>query len=169
MHRSATSKLKEAVLSFTEGVTEDWCYAACTNGVCPPDAAKDCMCAAGTPKQASQQQSGSAGKDWASGATLPKGTTEAAPVGDTVTTCVALQPGYSDFWCQTTCQATGTKACPEDLCRCGAGAKQATQQAQDKAMDAWEAAELKHRLDSGTGAAVAASSPDPEVLAGGNR
>ena len=69
-------------VSFKEGLSEDWCYAACTNGICPPEAAGDCMCGKGTPKQ--QQQGAQAAqqgmtKDWASGAVLPKAP-EAAPL-----------------------------------------------------------------------------------------
>jgi len=35
---------------FEEGVTEDWCYAACMNGVCPFEAKGKCMCAKGAEK-----------------------------------------------------------------------------------------------------------------------
>ena len=53
-------------VSFKEGLSEDWCYTACTNGVCPPKAAKDCMCGKAEPtsqaQQGQQRQSGK-GKD----------------------------------------------------------------------------------------------------------
>ena len=105
-------------VSFNEEVTEDWCYAACLGGICPPDAATDCMCSKGAEKP-EQQSSGSAGKDWATGMDLPQGAVAATPSTDP--TCKAIKAGYSDFWCQTSCGAAGTTACPEDLCSCEAG------------------------------------------------
>ncbi len=143
-------------VSFKEGLPEDWCYAACTNGVCPPEAAKDCMCGKGEPKskaQQGQQQSGH-GKDWASGAILPK-ETGVAPVDPTLASnraCVAVKPGYTDSWCQTTCGASPT-ACNADFCNCEAGASQQAQAKQQKAMSDWEEAERRHRAEM--------PSPDP--------
>ena len=31
-------------VSLKDGLSEDWCYMACPNAVCPPEAAGDCMC-----------------------------------------------------------------------------------------------------------------------------
>ena len=61
-------------VSFKEGLSEAWCYAACTNGLCPPEAAGDCMCGKGAPSKQQQAQAAQQGltKDWASGAVLPK-------------------------------------------------------------------------------------------------
>ena len=68
-------------VSFKEGLSEDWCYAACTNGICPPEAAGDCMCGKGAPSKQQQAQAAQQGmtKDWASGAVLPKAA-EAPPL-----------------------------------------------------------------------------------------
>ena len=41
-------------VSFNEEVSEDWCYAACLGGICPPDAATDCMCSKGAEKPEQQ-------------------------------------------------------------------------------------------------------------------
>ena len=125
-----------------EGYDEDWCYAACLNGDCPPDAAKGCMCAAGNgiKSDGDQQQKQEGTKDWATGQILPN------PMGATNTECVAIKQGYSDFWCQTSCGAAGgaSAACPKDLCSCEKGEKQKAQAKQAKAMEDWTEANRKH-------------------------
>ena len=117
-------------VSFKEGVNEDWCYAACTNGVCPPDAAKDCMCARGGERKAEPAQQQSAqqsaqgstapGTDWASGAKLPTPVVAPSATNPSGLTCTAIGTGVSDSWCQTTCKPPpgGTANCPENLCKC---------------------------------------------------
>ena len=149
----SSSDLDVVCVSFKEGLSEDWCYVACTDGVCPPDAAKDCMCGKGAPKAKQQQQASSQGKDWASGAEIPK---EAVAVplpslaAPTDPTCVSIKTGTPDFWCQNTCGAQ-TNYCPEDTCNCGAGAVQESQAKAAAAMEDWKNAEREHRLQSGEG------------------
>jgi len=152
-------------VSFKEGLSEDWCYAACTNGICPPEAAGDCMCGKGAPKQQQQQASGQ-GKDWASGAVLPKAAEAPSAVAEapsaavavplpslaapTDPTCISIKTGTPDFWCQNSCGAQ-TNYCPEDTCKCGQGAVQESQAKASKAMDDWNEAERQNRVKSGEG------------------
>ena len=132
-------------VSFNEKVKLDWCYAACQNGVCPPDAAADCMCALGgdqeqksKPDQQTQEEhaaekhvdhSGdglpSVGTDWASGAKIPKAPTAPTAAGaeqadETNLVCAAKDDSVSAAWCTTTCKPAGggIANCPEDLCSC---------------------------------------------------
>jgi len=127
-------------VSFNEKVKLDWCYAACTNGVCPPDAAADCMCAKGGDKEQKskpdQQAKGaptagtgdglpSTGTDWASGAKIPKAptaptATPAEKVDETSLVCAAKDKSVSAAWCTTTCKPAGggIANCPEKLCSC---------------------------------------------------
>ena len=128
-------------VSFNEKVKLDWCYAACTNGVCPPDAAADCMCAMGGDKEqtskSDQQAKGeapldhtgdglpSSGTDWASGAKIPKAPTAptaatAEKADETALVCAAKDKSVSAAWCTTTCKPAGggIANCPEDLCSC---------------------------------------------------
>ena len=140
-----------------EGYDESWCYAACPTGVCPSDAKKGCMCAAGNGVggDGDQQQQGTT--DWATGKKLP------SSIGATNTACVAIKSGYSDFWCQTSCASTVAAACPESLCSCEEGAVQKAKAAKAKAMEDWEEAQRKH-LDA-EGAASQATQPKPVVPA----
>ena len=131
-------------VSFNEKVKLDWCYAACKDGVCPPDAAADCMCAKGgdteqpsKPDQQAavdQQQQAedgakdhtgdglpSSGTDWASGAKIPKAPTAATAAADDASlVCSAKDKSVSAAWCTTTCRPAsgGIANCPEDLCSC---------------------------------------------------
>ena len=117
-------------VSFDESITEDWCYAACLNGVCPPDAAKGCMCSTGNGVRSDQQQ-------------------------EDFTACVSIRAGYTDFWCQTSCGAAGTTTCPEDLCSCDEGASQQAQAKQLKAMNEWEETQRTHIAQPAGAAPVA--------------
>ena len=179
-------------VSFKEGLSEDWCYAACTNGICPPEAAGDCMCGKGAPGKQQQAQAAQQGmtKDWASGAVLPKAAeapalvapsavavapsaVAVAPVAQlpvavapaavaedgtplpslaapTDPSCISLKTGTPDFWCQNTCGAQ-TNYCPEDTCKCGAGALKESQAKASDAMDAWNEAERQNRKLSDQG------------------
>ena len=124
-------------VSFNEEVKLDWCYAACTDGVCPTDAAANCMCAKGGDGQASskqqqqskgaQQQSKEASPEQQQQQTVPEGTgnglpatgtdwasgaklpTPASANADPVSlSCAAVEGGsVSDAWCETTCKPAG--------------------------------------------------------------
>ena len=108
-------------VSFKEGVNEDWCYAACTNGVCPPDAAKDCMCATGGEGgQSSGNPEGPGGAAQATGATQATPAVVANPNPNPALACVSIGAGVSDSWCTNSCKPPdgGTVNCPEALCTC---------------------------------------------------
>merc|ERR1740133_782100 len=64
--------------------------------------------------------------------------------------CISLKTGTPDFWCQNTCGAQ-TNYCPEDTCKCGAGALKESQAKASDAMDAWNEAERQNRKLSDQG------------------
>merc|ERR1719453_244062 len=97
----------------------------------------------GAPKPSQQQQSGQ-GKDWASGAALPKEQSAApavaapavaAPAAAPTVSCVAIKANFTDSWCQNSCGAQ-ISSCPEDICKCGEGAAQESQAKAAKAPQA---------------------------------
>ena len=107
-------------VSFKEGVNEDWCYAACTNGVCPPDAAKDCMCATGG--EGGQSSGNPEGPGGAAQATPAQATPAvvANPNPNPALACASIGAGVSDSWCTNSCKPPdgGTVNCPEAMCKC---------------------------------------------------
>ena len=112
-------------VSFKEGVNEDWCYAACTNGVCPPDAAKDCMCATGG--EGGQSSGNPEGPGGAAQATSAQATPAQAtpavvpnPNPNPALACASIGAGVSDSWCTNSCKPPdgGTVNCPEAMCKC---------------------------------------------------
>ena len=138
-----------------EGYDENWCYAACPTGLCPSDAKKGCMCAAGNGVAGDgEQQQGVT--DWATGKKLPSSRGTQAN-----TACVAIKAGYSDFWCQSTCRALVGGVCPteHELCSCAEGAAEKAKAAQAKVMEEWEEAQRKHREAEGQRAPAVAAVP----------
>ena len=62
--------------------------------------------------------------------------------------CKPIVPGYSDFWCATTCAQKD--ACPKDICMCGKGAKEASDAVFGEIMDNWGEAEKRERSAAAT-------------------
>jgi len=81
--------------------------------------------------------------------TLPK----AEWLGDrpTNTSCVSIDVGTADSWCQTMCATTTdnplvlASTCPEKTCRCDAESKAVAKQEHDEVIDNWHEAEARVR------------------------
>ena len=94
LHASSTPR-DPSCKSISSLVTHDWCAINCADGVCPP---QTCRCGADT--QAAQVPS-----------SLPL---KLADVD--ASTCVAVSPDATSYWCQLKCSNGGH--CPEHKCRC---------------------------------------------------
>ena len=94
LHASSTPR-DPSCKSISSLVTHDWCAINCADGVCPP---QTCRC--GADAQAAQVPS-----------SLPL---KLADVD--ASTCVAVSPDATSYWCQLKCSNGGH--CPEHKCRC---------------------------------------------------
>eukprot|EP00908_Phaeocystis_cordata_P025111 Transcript_7566.p1 GENE.Transcript_7566~~Transcript_7566.p1 ORF type:complete len:857 (-),score=232.11 Transcript_7566:76-2430(-) len=146
-------------VSIREAVTDEWCVATCVPS-CPTEAQEICKCGdeakeAQKKKAAQAHEEGGASKvpvdpsheegdnltDW-SGAPSAIDTVPSRPE------CKPVVPGYSDFWCATSCATKD--GCPKDnegkfICKCGASAQQQSNSVLGKVEDTWKEAEERAR------------------------
>ena len=106
----------EMCVSIASGTTDNWCQLTCTAQDCPESL---CKCGDNVKAlKASQKEAREAN----AAAAAP---TVSAPIDeqiwvDAVTTnssCVSIQAGTNDYWCQITCGTAG--GCPDNMCKCG--------------------------------------------------
>lgn len=112
-------------VSVAPGTTDNWCQLTCSVQACP-----ETLCKCGSDEQALN-----ASKVEAAAAGQLGGPVDAQKWDSTVTTnasCVSIQIGTTDNWCQISC---GTEAgCPDTLCKCGVEAASKKKEEDDALM-----------------------------------
>jgi|TARA_B110001469_G_C9580479_1_gene287902 hypothetical protein len=109
----AVANAADMCVSVAPGTTDNWCQLTCAAQECPESL---CKCGDNAKELKASKKAANKANAAASGS---------APVDeqkwdDAVTTnssCISIQSGTNDYWCQITCGTAG--GCPDNMCKCG--------------------------------------------------
>jgi hypothetical protein len=113
----------ELCVSVSPTATDNWCQLTCTPHTMDPDIpvqnpCPESLCKCGDGKKALKKDATEANAAAASPAiTAPVDDQKWEDAVTTNSSCVSIQAGTNDYWCQITCGTAG--GCPDTMCKCG--------------------------------------------------
>jgi len=109
----AVSSAEDVCVSVAPGTTDNWCELTCAAQECPESL---CKCGA----NAKELKASKKAANKANAAISGSAPVDSQKWNDAVTTnssCVSIQSGTNDYWCQITCGTAN--GCPDNMCKCG--------------------------------------------------